>query len=67
MNENCKTCLFYKTPAPQMVDQDTGVCRKDPPVLLGLEADYTYSKHPRWGWPAVHKNDWCGAWQDEFS
>ncbi|QOG20433.1 hypothetical protein [Bradyrhizobium sp. SEMIA] len=59
---SCCRCALYEV--------SDGTCRANPPVRLPrkFEPEATAGNRVRdetliWGWPAVHRHDWCGHWR----
>jgi len=62
-NPTCATCPFYDAEGSceYAVDADEepikGVCRVNPPTALRSD---TEGYGPKFGWPHVEPDDWCG-------
>jgi hypothetical protein len=62
--EDCKWCFFSQDEAKDEDEkEETGECRRNPPVLVAGYAENAYSH--RWEWPRVPLNGFCGQWQHE--
>ena len=55
--EKCETCRFYK----QVLQWEVGECRRRPPRVVDFDRD----GEPCSPFPHLHRDEWCGEWEQK--